>query len=89
MFDRDDLIGLLLLGLCVAVGGVLVYGIATGTRFRFDGPGWLGWVLLILFLGAGLYGLLTAAGRRWPDPRTGREGWRRWWPWSRRDRPDR
>lgn len=89
MFDRDDLIGLLLLGLCVAVGGVLVFGIATGTRFRFTGPGWLGGLLLVLFLGGGLYGLVTGPGRRWPHPLTGRDRWRRWWPWSRGDRRDR
>ena len=80
MFEREDVIGLLLLGLCVAVGGVLVYGIVTGTRFRFTGPGWVGIVLMVVFIGAVLYGIFTS-GRRWPDPLTGRG--RRRWPWSR------
>lgn len=80
MFDRESVIGLLLLGLCVAVGGVLVYGIATGTRFRFTGPGWIGVALMVVFVGAALYGWF-GSGRRWPDPLTGR---RRRWPWSRR-----
>jgi len=83
MFDRDDIVGLALLGFCVVVGGVLVYGIVTGTRFRYDGPGWLGIVLAVLFLGGTIYGIVVASGRRWPDPLTGRG--RRWWPWSRKD----
>lgn len=82
MFERDDVIGLLLLGLCVAAGGVLVFGIVTGTRWEYTGPGWLGWVLAILFIGGGLYSMRgLGRGRSWPDPQTGRE--RRRWPWSR------
>ena len=80
MHERGDLIGLLLLGLCVAVGGVLVYEIVTGTRFRYTGPDWLGWALAILFVGGGIYGAVISSGRRWPDPLSGR---RRRWPWSR------
>lgn len=83
MFERENLVGVVLLGLCAVVGGVLVYSIATGTRFRFTGPGWLGVLLFVVFLGASLYGLFSS-GRRWPDPLAGRL--RRRWPWSRRDR---
>ncbi|MDQ3778931.1 MAG: hypothetical protein M3354_00070 [Chloroflexota bacterium] len=85
MFDRDSLIGLLLLGLCLAVGGALVYSIATGTRFQFTGPGWLGVGLMVFFFGAILYGVFSS-GRRWPDPLTGRGRWR--WPWSRKQEGD-
>ncbi len=87
MFDRENAIGLLLLGLCVAVGGVLVFGIGSGTRFRFTGPDWLGWVLMIAFLGAALFGFRSGPGRRWPHPQAGRGGRRLRWPWSRRDSP--
>lgn len=80
MFDRENVIGLLLLGLCAAAGGVLLYGIATGTRWEYTGPGWLAVVLGVVFFGAILYGVVTRPGGRWPDPRTGRR-WR--WPWSR------
>ena len=83
MFDREDIVGLLLLGLCVAVGGVLVYSIAFGRRFRFTGPGWLAAVIGVVFVGAVLYGLFSS-GRRWPDPLTG-SGWRRWLWWRRKD----
>lgn len=81
MFDRENAVGFLLLGLCTAVGGVLVYAIVTGERFRFTGPGWLGVLLLVVFVGASLYGLF-GPGRRWPDPFTGLL--RRRWPWKRR-----
>jgi hypothetical protein len=89
MFEREDLVGIVLLGACAVVGGVLVYSIATGTRFRYTGPDWLVPVLGVLFLGAAIYGLVTSirrGGRRWPDPATGRGGWR--WPWSRKDPGD-
>jgi len=89
MFDRENVIGLLLLALCAAAAGVLLFGIGTGTRWEYTGPGWLSVVLAVLFFGAILYGVLTRpggrgffnrSGRQWPDPETGR---RRRWPWSR------
>ena len=73
--DGDSAIGLLLLGLCAVVAGVLIWQITTGNRLRYSGPGWLVWVLLILFIGASLYGLARGMGRRWPDPLTGRLPW--------------
>jgi hypothetical protein len=79
VFDRENIIGIALLGLCIAIGGVMVYAIATGTRFHYTGPRWLIWVLMAIFVGGLLYGLVNArGGRRWPDPRSGRGGWRRW-----------
>lgn len=81
MFERENAIGLLLLGLCLATAGVLVYGIATGTRLRFTGPTWVGVLLAVVFVGGALYGTF-GRGRRWPDPLVGRA--RRRWPWSRR-----
>ena len=77
MFDRENAIGFVLLGLCAVIGGVLVYGIVTGTSVRFSGPGWLGIVLMILFIGGAIYGAVTAP-RRWPHPLAGRGRWR-WW----------
>jgi hypothetical protein len=84
VFEREDLIGLLLLGLCVAAGGVLVYSIVLDKPLRYTGPSWLAVALMVLFLGGVIYGLVTSARGRWPDPLTGRG--RRWrWPWRRRD----
>ena len=85
MFEREDLVGILLLACCLGVGGVLVYSIATGTRFRYNGPEWLVPLLGLVFLGGVVYSLVSniRRGGRWPDPRTGQGRWR--WPWSRKD----
>jgi hypothetical protein len=84
--DRENLIGLLLLGLCAVVGGVLVWEIATGNRLSYNGPGWLVWLLLIVLVGGSLFGLGRGGvfrrwqtGRQWPDPQTGRRPWWRRW----------
>jgi hypothetical protein len=74
VFNRENAIGLVLLVLCAAVALVLLYGIATGTRFRFEGPSWLGTALMILFIGATGYLFVTRPGRRWP--------------WQRNEPPD-
>lgn len=66
MFNRENAIGLVLLLFCAVVGVVLLYSIATGTRFRFDGPSWVGTALAILFIGATAWGFFMRPGRRWP-----------------------
>lgn len=89
--DRENLIGLLLLGLCAAVGGVLVWSIVTGNELEYTGPGWLVWVLGILFVGGIVYGMAQGVtGRRrsggvpqWPDPASGRRPWWRFWDRNR------
>ncbi len=83
MFDRDNAIGFLLLGLCIAAGGVMVFAIVTGTELRYNGPAWVGWILFAAFIGAIGYGLLSrrmggrkfGQGPQWPDPRTGHRPW--------------
>lgn len=70
MFNWENAIGLLLLLFCAAVAVVLLYSIATGTRFRFDGPSWVGTALAIIFIAATAWGFLFRPGRRWP--------WERW-----------
>lgn len=86
MFDRENAVGFLVLAVCVAVGGIMLFSIATGERFRFTSPGWIVWVLLLLFLGGTFYGLFRGrmwGNPRWPDPRTGRRPW--WQFWRRGD----
>ena len=84
MFDRENLVGVLFLGLCAVLSGVLLYSIGTGTRFEFRGPPVVGMLLAVLFFGGILYGLLSGRGRRWPNPMTGdHRWWHRLWPWSR------
>ena len=51
VFNRENAIGLVLLLLCGVVAVVLLFSIVTGTRFRFEGPSWLGTALVILFIG--------------------------------------
>ncbi len=85
MFNRDNAIGLLLLGACVVVGGYMVYAIATGTSIAFHLNGTVGWILGIAFFGLIIYGMVTSGvfrrfgrgsqGRQWPDPNTGRRTW--------------
>ena len=89
MFERAHLVGFLLLALCATGGAILVYSIVTGTSFRYTGPAWLAPVLVIAFLGATIYGLISSnRGRgRWPEPPTRPRGWR--WPWARREDPER
>ena len=71
MFNRENAIGLILLLLCGVVALVLLLSIATGTRFRFAGPSWLGTALAILFFAGIIYGFLIRPGRRWS------------WPWRK------
>ena len=71
MLNRGNAIGLILLLLCGVVALVLVFSIVTGTRFRFEGPSWLGTALVILFVAGSIYGFLIRPGRRWS------------WPWSK------
>ena len=83
MFDRENAIGFLLLGLCVVIGGVMVFAIATDTQLTYEGPTWLSVILVVAFIGAIGYGLLRGRiggrgigqGPQWPDPRTGRRPW--------------
>lgn len=78
--DKENLIGALLLGLCAVVAGVLVWQIVTGERLSYNGPRWLVWILLAIFLGGSVFGLLRGrigrgSGPQWPDPQTGRQPW--------------
>lgn len=66
MLNRENVIGVILLVMCAAVALVLLYSIATGTRFQYTGPSWLATALVILFIGAGIFGFVTRPGRRWP-----------------------
>ncbi|MFM9106365.1 MAG: hypothetical protein ACKOWF_06660 [Chloroflexota bacterium] len=55
MFSGDNLIGVVLLGICGVVAAVLIWQITTGERLVYDGPGWLPPVLGVLMLGAMLW----------------------------------
>lgn len=89
MFNRDNAVGMIFLGLCVLVGGYMVYAIATGKRISLTINGTVATVLTLLFIGLIIYGIVKSGtfsrfgggnrgGRQWPDPRTG-QGHRSWW----------
>jgi hypothetical protein len=66
MFDRENAIGIVLLLFCAVFAVVLVSGIATGTRYRFEGPAWVGTLLAIFFIGGAIWSFISRPGRRWP-----------------------
>ena len=80
MFRRENIVGILLLGLCVIIGAVMVQAIITGERPNVNLPGWLVWPLGAIFIGGIAYGFLRqfldrrssgGGGHAWPDPMTG------------------
>ncbi|MGI8486884.1 MAG: hypothetical protein ACR2OU_21825 [Thermomicrobiales bacterium] len=85
MFNRDNAIGLILLGVCAAVAAYMIYTITTGNKFAFQINETVGWVLGIAFFGLVIYGMFTSGTfrrfgrggqqRQWPDPNTGRRTW--------------
>lgn len=85
--DRENIIGALLLALCAAAGGIMLYSIVTGNELTYSGPRWLVWALGAVFFGALLFGLIqNLAGRfrsggapQWPDPGSGRRPWWKFW----------
>lgn len=96
MFDRENIVGVVLVAVCAVVAGVLLYSIASGEQIEVNMPGWLGVVLTVVFLGLIVYGFVSSGGfgrlfrrdgrdggrgRQWPDPQM--SGRRRRWPWQR------
>lgn len=55
MFEREHLVGWLLLATCAIAGGVLVWSMLTGNELVYTGPGWLPPVLAVAYLGATIY----------------------------------
>jgi hypothetical protein len=99
MFDRENIVGVLLLGVCAVIAGVLLYSIASGEQINVDIPGWLGVVLTVVFLGLIVFGFVSSGGfgrlfRRGGRDGQGGSGGRQWpdpqmsgrkrrWPWQR------
>lgn len=96
MFNRENLPGILLLGLCGVVALALLIEIFTDITFTFDGPGWL--ATAITLAGIGLIGYMSwrAWGSRLRRRRNGGENPD--WPlndvrsprrsWTNRDKND-
>lgn len=81
MFKGDNLIGVLLAGLCLIVAGIMIWAMATGREFTYSGPSWLPWILLIVILGGSIWGIAQrfrggitgGSGNQWPNPNSGRK----------------
>ncbi len=84
MFDRENIVGVVLLGICAVIAGVLLYSIASGEQIEIDMPGWLGAVLTVVFLGLIIYGFVSSGGfgrlfrRGDRDGQDGPSGGRQW-----------
>lgn len=79
MFRRENLVGILLLGLMAIVAVVMIIAIVTGERPTVDLPVWVVWPLGAIFIGGILFGIFrqfadrrsSGGGHAWPDPQTG------------------
>ena len=85
MFDRENIVGLLLVALCGGGAVVMTVAIVTGRTLRWTGPTWLAILLGGVFFAVLIIGLVSNRRRSddgspsWPDPRSGQPGgWRRW-----------
>lgn len=85
VFDRENIVGLLLVALCGAAAVIMLTAIITGRTLRWTGPSWLAILVGVLFFGALIGGMIGNRRRSddgsptWPDSRSGqRGGWRRW-----------
>lgn len=93
MLRRENLVGILLLGLMAVIAGVLVRAIVTGERPTVDLPAWAVWPLGAIFIGGILYGIFrqfadrrsSGGGHAWPDPLTGEKTLRDRMPGRRQD----
>lgn len=60
MLDRENWVGMILVAVCAVLCGILLWSIATGATFTYNGPEWIPPVLTVLFIG----GLILSFVRR-------------------------
>jgi len=81
MFNRENMVGFLLLGFCTVIAGIMVYFIIVGETPDVDLPPVLSFLMGALFFGLLIFGFIRSplfqrlrggqGGRQWPDPGTG------------------
>jgi len=83
MFKGENLIGVLLAGLCLVIAGVMIWAMATDRELTYNGPSWLPWILMVVILGGSIWGMAQrfrgrrdnpgSGGAQWPNPNTGQK----------------
>ena len=81
MFKGENLIGVLLAGLCLIAGGIMIWAMVTDRELTYNGPSWLPWILMVVILGGSLWGMAQrfrgrgsgGGGTQWPNPNTGQK----------------
>lgn len=85
MFNRDNAVGFVLLGVCAVFAAVMLYYINTGERPRLNIGGPASVALMVIFFGLMIFGVVKGgafgrlrrgeSGPQWPNPTTGRKSW--------------
>lgn len=85
MFNRDNALGFVFLGICTLIAGVMLYYISIGERPRLNFGTFGNLALAVLFFGLIIFGAVKGGligrlrrgqrGPQWPDPGTGRKSW--------------
>jgi hypothetical protein len=76
--DRGNVIGIALLILCGLSAGTMLGYINAGEMARFRGPGWVGLVIIVAFIGLTIFGVVQMArGKHLGNDIRGPR--RRWW----------
>lgn len=85
MFDRDNAVGIVLLGVCVAIAGIMLYYINTGGRPEWNLGGPASLALMVIFFGLLIFGAVRGgalgrfrrgqSGPQWPHSQPRRKSW--------------
>jgi hypothetical protein len=76
MFKGDNFIGVVLVGLCLAVAAIMIWAMATDRELTYNGPAWLPWILGGIILVGSIWGILqgrrgSGGSNQWPNPNAG------------------
>ncbi len=85
MFNRDNAVGFVLLGVCAVIAAVMLYYISIGERPQLNIGGPASVALMVIFFGLMIFGVVKGgalgrlrrgqSGPQWPEPNTGRKSW--------------
>lgn len=65
MFDRENLLGWLLLATCALAGGVIVWSTVMNRPLVYTGPGWLPPAIGVAYFASIIYLWFNGSGQRW------------------------